>query len=49
MALTVESNEKATTSADKEIKMLPSVSADGSQIAYYTQSGKVFLMTIKKK
>ena len=41
--------QQLTSGADKEIKMLPSVSADGSQIAYYTQSGKLFLMTIKKK
>ncbi|MEE1297614.1 MAG: hypothetical protein UHE62_02655 [Muribaculaceae bacterium] len=41
--------QQLTSGADKEIKMLPAVSADGSQIAYYTQSGKLFLMTIKKK
>ena len=41
--------QQLTSSADKEIKMFPSVSADGSQIAYHTESGKLFVMTIKKK
>ena len=41
--------QQLTSSADKEIKMYPAVSADGSQIAFHTESGKLFLMTIKKK
>lgn len=41
--------QQLTSAADKEIKMYPSVSADGSQIAFHTESGKLFLMTIKKK
>lgn len=41
--------QQLTSSADKEIKMYPAVSADGTQIAFHTESGKLFLMTIKKK
>ncbi len=34
---------------DKEISMFPSVSPDGSQIAYHTADGKVYIMTIQEK
>lgn len=37
------------TSASSEIKMFPSVSADGSRIAYHTEDGKIYVMTIKEK
>ena len=37
------------TPASSEIKMFPSVSADGSQIAYHTGDGKIYVMTIKEK
>lgn len=32
-----------------DLKMYPSVSADGSKIAYHTGDGKIYLMTIKEK
>lgn len=41
--------QQLTSSSDKEIKMYPAVSADGSKIAFHTESGKLFVMTIKKK
>lgn len=38
------------TAPSDEIKMFPSVSADGSQIAFHTErEGKVYVMTIKEK
>ncbi len=37
------------TSASDEIKMFPSVSQDGSKIAFHTLEGKVYIMTIKEK
>ena len=38
------------TAPSDEIKMFPSVSADGSQIAFHTEKeGKVYVMTIKEK
>ncbi len=37
------------TDSTTEIKMFPSVSPDGSQIAFHTLEGKVYLMTIKEK
>lgn len=37
------------TPSSSDIKMFPSVSADGSQIAYHTTDGKVYVMTIKEK
>ncbi len=37
------------TEATKEIKMFPSVSPDGSQIAYHTPEGDIYIMTIKEK
>ncbi|MBQ7853351.1 MAG: PD40 domain-containing protein [Muribaculaceae bacterium] len=40
--------QQLTTSSD-EIKMFPSVSADGSKIAYHTSDGKIYVMTIKEK
>lgn len=39
--------QQLTTSSD--IKTFPAVSADGSKIAYHTEDGKLFLMTIKEK
>lgn len=39
--------QQLTTSSD--IKTFPTVSADGSKIAYHTEDGKLFLMTIKEK
>ena len=35
--------------ASSDIKTFPCVSADGSKIAYHTEDGKLFLMTIKEK
>lgn len=40
--------QQLTTSSD-EIKMFPSVSVDGSKIAYHTSDGKIYVMTIKEK
>ena len=41
--------QQLTTPSD-EIKMFPSVSADGNQIAFHTErEGKVYIMTIKEK
>ena len=37
------------TTASSELKMFPSVSADGSQIAFHTGDGKIYVMTIKEK
>lgn len=37
------------TPSSNEIKLFPSVSEDGSQVAYHTLDGKVYLMTIKEK
>ena len=37
----------STTSS--EIKTFPSVSADGSKIAFHTEDGKLYVMTIKEK
>ena len=37
------------TAPSSEIKMFPSVSADGSQIAFHTGEGKIYVMTIKEK
>lgn len=37
------------TTKSSELKMFPSVSADGSQVAYNTIDGKIYLMNIKKK
>ena len=38
------------TAPSDEIKMFPSVSADGSQIAFHTErEGKIYVMTIKEK
>lgn len=35
--------------ASSDIKTFPCVSADGSKIAYHTEDGKLYLMTIKEK
>ena len=40
--------QQLTTSSD-EIKMFPSVSNDGSKIAFHTIDGKIYVMTIKEK
>ncbi len=40
--------QQLTTPSD-EIKMFPSVSADGSKIAFHTTEGKVYIVTIKEK
>ncbi len=37
------------TDNSSEIKMFPSVSPDGSKIAYHTTEGKVYIMTITEK
>ena len=37
------------TPASGELKMYPSVSADGNKIAYHTTEGKIYVMTIKEK
>lgn len=37
------------TSSSSEIKVFPSASADGSQIAFHTLEGKIYIMTIKEK
>ena len=37
------------TPVSGEIKMYPSVSEDGSKIAYHTTDGKLYVMTIKEK
>lgn len=37
------------TNSSSELKMYPSVSPDGSQVAFHTLEGKVYLMTIKEK
>lgn len=42
-------NYQQLTSSSDEIKMFPSVSADGSKIAYHTTEGKIYVMTIKEK
>ena len=45
----VGNNYQQLTSPSDEIKMFPSVSADGSKIAYHTTEGKIYVMTIKEK
>ncbi len=37
------------TAPSQDLKMFPSVSADGSKIAFHTEDGKIFVMTIKEK
>ena len=38
------------TYPSNEIKMFPSVSADGNKIAFHTENeGKIYIMTIKEK
>lgn len=37
------------TSGANEIKMFPSVSPDGTQVAYHTLEGKIYIMTLKQK
>lgn len=37
------------TNSSSEIKMFPSVSPGGNQVAFHTLEGKVYLMTIKEK
>lgn len=46
----VNGNDRQQLTADSgEIKMFPSVSPDGSKIAYHTTEGKVYIMTITEK
>lgn len=45
----VGNNFQQLTTPSDEIKMFPSVSADGSKIAYHTTEGKIYVMTIKEK
>lgn len=42
-------NFQQLTSPSDEIKMYPSVSADGGKIAFYTLGGEIYVMTIKEK
>ena len=42
-------NLQQLTSTSSEIKTFPSVSADGSKIAFHTEDGKLYVMTIKEK
>lgn len=42
-------NLQQLSSSSSEIKTFPSVSADGSKIAYHTEDGKLYVMTIKEK
>lgn len=42
-------NYQQLTSSSDEIKMFPSVSADGSKVAFYTLEGEIYVMTIKEK
>ena len=40
--------QQLTTPSD-EIKMFPSVSEDGSKIAFHTTDGHIYIMTIQEK
>lgn len=42
-------NFQQLTTASDEIKLFPGVSSDGSKIAYHTEDGKLYIMTIKEK
>lgn len=42
-------NLQQLSTTSSEIKTFPSVSADGSKIAFHTEDGKLYLMTIKEK
>lgn len=42
-------NLQQLSTTSSEIKTFPAVSADGSKIAYHTEDGKLYLMTIKEK
>ena len=42
-------NLQQLSTSSSEIKTFPAVSADGSKIAYHTEDGKLYLMTIKEK
>ena len=42
-------NRQQLSSSSSDIKTFPAVSPDGSKIAYHTEDGKLFLMTIKEK
>ena len=42
-------NLQQLSTTSSEIKTFPAVSADGSQIAFHTEDGKLYLMTIKEK
>lgn len=42
-------NIQQLSTTSSEIKTFPSVSADGSKIAFHTEDGKLYVMTIKEK
>lgn len=42
-------NKQKLTTKSSDLNMYPSVSADGSKIAYHTGDGKIYLMSIKEK
>ena len=42
-------NLQQLSTTSSEIKTFPAVSADGSKIAFHTEDGKLYLMTIKEK
>lgn len=42
-------NLQQLSTTSSEIKTFPSVSADGSKIAFHTEDGKLYVMTIKEK
>ena len=42
-------NLQQLSTSSSEIKTFPAVSADGSKIAFHTEDGKLYLMTIKEK
>lgn len=42
-------NRQQLSLSSDEIKMFPAVSPDGSQVAYHSTDGKVYLMTIKER
>lgn len=42
-------NRQQLSTTSSEIKMFPSVNADGTKVAYHSTEGKIYLMTIKEK
>ena len=43
------SNRQQLSTTSSEIKMFPAVSADGTQVAYHSTEGKIYVMTIQEK